>query len=199
MPGYEARTFSHQEKLDFQKYPQKHLDYRRTGETDGNAIFPLFLTESQQQQQAMAFFGQGMTNHNPDADLQEELVPKWNVGCRRRTLGTSYLEALSDPKFSIVYGEITNITTRGPVTKNGREHPVDVLVCATGFDTTFKPRFPLKGPHGVSRGDKWATNPEAYLGMAAAGFPDYFMYLGQIVRLAMPRCWWGSKHKRTIS
>lgn len=50
---------------------------------------------------------------------------------------------------------------------------MDVLICATGFDTTFKPRFPLIGPKGNNLQDDWAEEPKSYLGLAAADMPNY--------------------------
>lgn len=49
-----------------------------------------------------------------------------------------------------------------------------MIICATGFDTSFRPRYPL-----VGRGQKdlralWKDLPEAYLGLAVSGFPNYF-------------------------
>lgn len=70
------------------------------------------------------------------------------------------------------------MTEKGCVTEDGQEWPIDVLICATGFDTTFKPRFPLIGRGGRSLADEWATEPRSSLGLAANGFPNYFMFLG---------------------
>lgn len=77
-----------------------------------------------------------------------------------------------------MYGGIKEVTPEGCVTDDGRSWPLDVLICATGFDTTFKPRFPLLGRGGRSLADDWAEEPDSYLGLAAHGFPNYFMFLG---------------------
>lgn len=177
MPGFEARQFGQQEQVNFREYPAKHLEYRKVIEQTSNAIFPLFLQDSEAQRNAFQVFRDGMKDDITDPSLKDKLVPKWSVGCRRLTPGVGYLNALSDPKSSVVYGEISKITEKGPVTADGREHPVDVLICATGFDTTFKPRFPLVGPDGSTLAEKWEVEPSSYLGMAAAGFPNYFMFL----------------------
>lgn len=78
-------------------------------------------------------------------DLKKVLIPEWSVGCRRLTPGTNYLESLADENIKVVYGEITQITETSVICDDGSRNPVDVLICATGFDTTFKPRFPLVG------------------------------------------------------
>jgi hypothetical protein len=110
--------------------------------------------------------------------LEEKLIPQWSVGCRRLTPGVNYLESLTKPNVEVVYGEITAVTEKGCLCDNGNEYPVDVLICATGFDTSFKPRFPVVNHEGENLQDKWAVDPESYFGMAAANFPNYLIFLG---------------------
>lgn len=178
IPGFEAKSFTEEQKIQFKKQPESHLEYRKAIERPANGFFPLFLADSDAQKQAFEHFQQGMKSAIPDPDLQDKLTPQWNVGCRRLTPGVGYLDSLADSKSSVVYGEISRINPKGPVTEDGREHAVDVLICATGFDTTFKPRFPLIGLNGIDLAKKWRHEPSAYLGVAAAGFPNYFMFLG---------------------
>lgn len=109
--------------------------------------------------------------------LEQLVIPKWGVGCRRLTPGVSYLETLVSEKVSVVYGDIQQITERGCVCDD-TEYPVDVLICATGFDTSFRPRFPIIGLGGKNLADVWADEPKSYLGLAAPGFPNYFMFIG---------------------
>jgi len=40
-------------------------------------------------------------------------------------------------------------------------------ICATGFDSSFKPRWKIIGPKGNNLQDDWAEKPESYLGIAA--------------------------------
>lgn len=112
-----------------------------------------------------------------NAKLEEQLIPQWSVGCRRLTPGIDYLESLGKSNVKTVYGEIDRITPNGCVCDDGNEYPVDVLICATGFDTTFKPRFPLIA-HGRNLQDDWAQEPRGYFGVGAPDYPNYFMFLG---------------------
>jgi hypothetical protein len=57
-------------------------------------------------------------------------------------------------------------------------HPLDILVCATGFDSSFCPRFPIVGRNGVNLAAQWAEEPRNYLSLAVHNFPNYFMFLG---------------------
>jgi cation diffusion facilitator CzcD-associated flavoprotein CzcO len=69
------------------------------------------------------------------------------------------------------------MTERGCVGSDGVEHALDVLICATGFDVSFTPRFPVVGPAGDLR-DAWGHDPKSYLGTAAANVPNYMLFLG---------------------
>ena len=55
---------------------------------------------------------------------------------------------------------------------------MDVLICATGFDTTFRPRFPVIGPKRNNLQDDWKDEPKSYFGIAAPNIPNYMMFLG---------------------
>jgi hypothetical protein len=58
------------------------------------------------------------------------------------------------------------------------EHPLDVLICATGFDTSFRPRFPIIGREYANLAEEWADEPHSYLGVAVHKFPNFFTFLG---------------------
>lgn len=51
---------------------------------------------------------------------------------------------------------------------------VDALICATGFDTSFRPAFPVIGQEGKDLRDVWKEEPRSYLSVSASGFPNYF-------------------------
>jgi len=62
--------------------------------------------------------------------------------------------------------------------RDGRTHELDVLVCATGFDTTFRYPFCVLGRGGQALSERWAATagpPEAYLSLAVDGFPNLFV------------------------
>ncbi|KAF2404127.1 FAD/NAD(P)-binding domain-containing protein [Trichodelitschia bisporula] len=176
--GLEQHVYSDEEKREFASKPGVLLEYRKKVERGMNGQFGIFLKNTNVNNDTRAYMLEQMRSKLPDPFLQEKLIPNWAVGCRRLTPGVGYLESLSKPNVSVVYGEIMEVTEKGCVCDDGKEYPVDVLICATGFDTGFKPRFPIVNPSGRNLQDAWSGNAEAYLGLAAADFPNYLIFLG---------------------
>jgi cation diffusion facilitator CzcD-associated flavoprotein CzcO len=174
------------EKKAFRDNPEHFLAYRKKIESDMNRTFDTFLKDSPKQQAAKEQFAKIMKERlGGDEFLAAIITPKWGVGCRRLTPGQNFLETLVKDNVEVVTDDIVRIESDGLVTQNkatGEEtlHIVDALICATGFDTTYRPRFNLVGRQGIPLSKLWAdTNDiEAYLALAVPGFPNYFMFLG---------------------
>ena len=47
-----------------------------------------------------------------------------------------------------------------------------MIVCATGYDVTFRPAFPIIGKNGVNMQDLWEREARTYLGMFTAELPN---------------------------
>lgn len=128
---------------------------------------------------APGFFAESMKKRlERSPSLQEDLIPSFPPGCRRLTPGPGYLEALTDDKVNTIREGIARINETGVVTNDGVHHPVDSIMCATGFDTSFLPRFPITGRGGRSLAEKWRKFPNTYLSMSTDDFPNYFISLG---------------------
>ncbi|MBL8370991.1 MAG: alpha/beta hydrolase fold domain-containing protein [Burkholderiaceae bacterium] len=115
----------------------------------------------------------------PDPTLREKLVPPYPLGCKRIIYSNDFYPALTQPNVALETTAITHITATGVVTADGREHPVDVLVCATGFDTVqLLASVTVTGQGGCTLREAWARGPQAYHGITVAGFPNLFLMLG---------------------
>jgi hypothetical protein len=117
--------------------------------------------------------------------LADEVIPKaFAVGCRRPTPGNGYLEALTGDKTTCFTQTVQAVTATGFIDHTGREHEVDAIVCATGFDTSWIPRFPLK-VNGVDLRDTWTNEGVlSYLSVAVPEVPNYFSFCGPYGPLA---------------
>lgn len=68
--------------------------------------------------------------------------------------------AIQEPNVDVHFTHVAKITEDGLVGGDGVERKVDTIVCATGFDVTYKPRFSVIGKNGVDLVDKWKVCPE---------------------------------------
>ena len=67
------------------------------------------------------------------------------------------------------------MTAEGVVTSDGKAYDVDVIIAATGYDTSYVPAFQLLGRNGVDLAKRWAvTGAEAYFTCAVPDMPNYF-------------------------
>jgi len=113
-----------------------------------------------------------------DPALRERLTPTYPFGCKRIIFSNTWLRTLAQPNVSLVTERIARITPGGVVTADGREHALDVLLCATGFDVQHSLAVGVAGLGGRSLQDAWADAPQAYFGTTVAGFPNLFLMLG---------------------
>ena len=115
----------------------------------------------------------------PDAALRAKLTPPYPLGCKRLIYSNDFLPALGQPNCELVTAAISHITASGIVTADGRARTIDVLVCATGFDTVqLLSGITVTGRGGRTLRDAWAGGPEAFHGITVAGFPNLFLMLG---------------------
>lgn len=173
-------TYSEKQKKGFREDPEVLFRLRKTVEHGFNKQFLTFLRDSPEQGAAYQGFKETMEKRlNYDPSLCEKLIPSWEVGCRRITPGDGYLEALQEPNVSVEFSPIEEATEKGIRTRGSMEaEEFDIIVCATGFDTTFSPSWELAGKDGIRLTDQWCESPEAYFGICASNMPNYFIFNG---------------------
>ncbi|KAG9496517.1 hypothetical protein J7337_011293 [Fusarium musae] len=176
-PNATNYTYTPEERAVFEVNKEMYLDTRKGLEDQFNGMFRLFIKSSPEQKRTRNMFESRMKQLIPDQDLQRKLIPPFEAGCRRINPGEGFLTALQRPNVEPVFDSIEKVT-RGGIVAGGKEYPADVLVAATGFNTTFRPRFPIVGRNGVNLQDAWQEHPESYLGLGVAGFPNYLIFLG---------------------
>lgn len=84
-----------------------------------------------------------------DKRLLEGFTPTFGVGCRRITPGDGYMQAIQKENVDVHFTAVKSCTEDGVVGEDGVERKVDTIVCATGFDVSYRPRFPLVGKNGT--------------------------------------------------
>jgi cation diffusion facilitator CzcD-associated flavoprotein CzcO len=111
-----------------------------------------------------------------------KLTPDYYIGTKRQLLDNGYYETFNRDNVELIdlrEDPILKITPTGVRTAKS-EHPLEMLVLATGFDAISGALMRLnpKGRGGVSLKDEWHERFATYLGIAVPGFPNLFMIHG---------------------
>ncbi|OQU98607.1 hypothetical protein CLAIMM_04364 isoform 2 [Cladophialophora immunda] len=171
--------FTEEQKEYWANNLDKYYEYRKGVEAELNNSFRIYMKHSAEQQVAKDFATKQMTTKlAKKPELIKLLLPEFAVGCRRATPGIGYLEALASDKVEVVWGEIDSFTKDGLRSASGKEVKVDSIICATGFNVGFAPRFPVLGRNNVDLQEEWKENPKAYLSVTTTDMPNYFVYNG---------------------
>lgn len=114
-----------------------------------------------------------------DERLRRALTPDYPFRCKRVLLGDDYYRALQRDNVELVTDPIARVTETSVVTTAGEAVDVDVIVLATGFETSrYLAGIDVIGAGGRRLHDHWGDDPSAYLGVAVSGFPNFFMLYG---------------------
>jgi cyclohexanone monooxygenase len=117
-----------------------------------------------------------------DPKIADKLMPDHFVMTKRPILDNGYFETFNRDNVTLVdlrEDPIERFTNTSVVTRTG-EHPIDMLVLATGFDAISGSMLRLNptGRGGVSLKERWRDRFHNYLGMTIGGFPNLFMIHG---------------------
>ncbi|EGP86307.1 unnamed protein product [Zymoseptoria tritici ST99CH_1A5] len=177
-------AYTEQQKQRWRAHPEELEEVRRTLEHAFNQSYPLFLKDSPQQIGGREWFAGMMKERlGGDEELIKRLVPDYEVGCRRITPGEGYLEALQSDNVHKHFEPIVRFTESGIISQPAPDSEpqtteLDVVICATGFDVSFKPAWTMKGLHGADLKEIWKDDSEAFLGIFAPEMPNYFTATG---------------------
>ncbi|PCJ58566.1 MAG: hypothetical protein COA73_09870 [Candidatus Hydrogenedentota bacterium] len=115
-----------------------------------------------------------------DPELRKKLIPEYPMGAKRILFSDDYYEAVARDNVDVITDSVQRITENGVDAKSGTHYDADVLIYATGFDsTTFLTPMQVHGRDDRSLNDLWdKEGAEAYLGITHSGFPNFFMMYG---------------------
>lgn len=76
------------------------------------------------------------------------------------------------------FSPIQEITEKGIITADG-EIELDAIICATGFDVSYVPRWNVVGKDGFDLAKHFsAPIPKAYMSINVEQMPNYFIFNG---------------------
>src|SRR6202158_1691779 len=115
----------------------------------------------------------------PAAALRAKLTPDYTIGCKRILIADDFYPVFSRPNVELVTEPLARVTAHGIETKDGKARDFDVIIFATGVETTrVLAPIDIRGLNGRALADAWAQGPEAYMGVTVPSFPNFFLLYG---------------------
>ncbi|KAI9019680.1 cyclohexanone monooxygenase [Hyaloraphidium curvatum] len=113
-----------------------------------------------------------------DPVLRAKLIPNYPVGCRRLTPSDVFFDVIEAPNVEVVVGDVIEKIVPEGIVAEGKLHEVDVICCATGFDTTYTPWIRITGRDGRTLKEMWDDGAMGYRSVSVNNLPNYFMTMG---------------------
>ncbi|EXK33695.1 hypothetical protein FOMG_10947 [Fusarium oxysporum f. sp. melonis 26406] len=171
-------AFTEEEKKKFRESPASLWKFRKEIENSQDNFWNVFFKDTAAQKAALENAYNRMRERlGNEKELCEKLIPDYEYGCRRPTPGDGYLEALRQENTRVTFDPIVQITESGIQTTQDHTD-FDIIVCATGFDASFRRSWTVQGRNGYQLHEAWGESPEAYFGVATANMPNYFIFIG---------------------
>ena len=111
--------------------------------------------------------------------VRAAMVPEYEMGCKRILISDNFFDALNSDNVELVPQPIAAITEDGIKCGDGSTRSFDAIVYATGYDMEghlFS--IDVTGENGLTLKQAWKDGAQAYHGVMAPGFPNYFMATG---------------------
>jgi len=172
------KEYDEQERDTFRHDPKALVAHAKDIEDQVNGLWGAFYSDTEAQKEGQKLFRERMAEFIKDERLLKGFTPNFGLGCRRVTPGDPYMKAIQEPNVDVHFTPVVSCTEDGVVGEDGTERKVDTIVCATGFDVSYRPRFPLVGKDGIDLREKWKVCPESYLGLAIPDFPNFLTFIG---------------------
>ncbi|KAH8798516.1 flavin-binding monooxygenase [Xylogone sp. PMI_703] len=170
--------YSDDEKEGYQRNPVALVNHIKEIENAYNGRYNHNINGSPEQTNMMKATEARMRELIKDDRLFQGFKPAFPVNCRRQTPGDPYMNAIQQHNVNVRFTGVQRITPDGVVGDDGVEVKCNTIVCATGFDVSHRPRFPVVGKNGVDLREKWKYYAEAYFGLACPDMPNWITFQG---------------------
>lgn len=121
-----------------------------------------------------------------NSPLLAKVLPSYPPYGKRILIDNRWYGMLKRPNVELITDQIRRIVPEGIETDDGVIHPVDAILCATGFQAS-KMLAPMQvtGRRGVELHQLWKhDDATAYQGTMVPDFPNFFLLLGPNTALA---------------
>lgn len=114
-----------------------------------------------------------------DPTVRAQLTPDYEIGCKRVALSDEFYPAISCGAVQLESSALESLEGDRATAASGADYELDVLVLATGFQTT-RPPFATRvfGRGGLALSERWSEGMVAHASTTVAGFPNLFVIDG---------------------
>jgi len=150
----------------------------------GEIRFRMIFQQESWIQAKLSKYVHGMVKHHyrnvvKDPELCAKLTPSYDMGCKRITPSDTYLQAFNKENVHLTTDKIEEITETGIRTVDGKNHEVDAIIYATGFDILGSANpFKTIGRNGADVVKSFGDTPMALYGITHYDVPNAFWLLG---------------------
>ncbi|PWJ26721.1 cation diffusion facilitator CzcD-associated flavoprotein CzcO [Branchiibius hedensis] len=173
-PGYAdglANAYEHRPWL----MKAHRLKLRATAEASGVGYTTRPSLLRAQEKLAATYLARSVT----DPALRATLTPTDRLGESTVVHSNDYLPALAAANVSVVSSSIESVTGTAVLTSDGQQHPCDVIVLATGFETYGALRLiDVRAAGGAGLAERFAGPVSSYFGVALPDLPNLFLLGG---------------------
>lgn len=113
-----------------------------------------------------------------DPELRKVLTPASRFGCKRPLVSDDFYPALNRDNVTLIASGASEINENSVITADGHNVESDVIIYCTGYRVLDYDRIDVKGKDGLVLAECMEQSTQAYKGIAAKGFPNYFMGMG---------------------
>lgn len=173
------REYSERERRRFARHPALARLYRWWIWLSFELRWPVFRRNAFLSSRIQRLAERSMRAVVRDRALQDALVPDYPIGGKRILISDDYYPALNRANVEVVTAGLDHLEEHAVVAAGGRRIPADVVILATGFESTsFLAPMAIEGVSGRWLASEWKQGAHAYLGLTVAGFPNFFMLYG---------------------
>jgi cation diffusion facilitator CzcD-associated flavoprotein CzcO len=173
------RAYSDAERRRFARHPLLARLYRWWIWLSFELRWPVFRRNAFMSSHIQRLAVRTMRSVVRDRALQDVLIPDYPIGGKRILISDDYYQTLNRDDVEVVTAGIDHLDEDAVVAADGRRFPADVVILATGFESTsFLAPMAIEGAEGRCLASEWKQGARAYLGLTVAGFPNFFMMYG---------------------
>lgn len=133
-----------EEREHFANEPEKYVQYRHQIENFVNNAQLIHWVGSDMNRKFAAATEESMARRLArKPEIFKALRPTYPVACRRVSPGPKYLECLVEDKLNFIPKGIKRVTETAIEDDDGTSREVEMIICATGFDTYVPMTIPV--------------------------------------------------------